>query len=87
MSAYMIYRHVQRLSSAIKDDNEEEERLEKDEEDAWKPWLVSLGIDVLAHLASEMQPMTRLEKEEWKRRSYLWLYYLFRGPLYIHFTK
>lgn len=66
---------------------ESDEEDEKAEEDSWKPWLVSLGIDLMARVARHMQPMSPVEKEESHRRDYLLLYYFFRGPIYTRFTK
>ncbi|KAG2227546.1 hypothetical protein INT45_002231 [Circinella minor] len=60
---------------------------ENEEYNNWKPWLISLGIDLAARLARELQPMTRLEREESRRRDYLLLFYLFREPCYNFFTK
>ncbi|KAI9490205.1 peroxisome membrane protein [Zychaea mexicana] len=57
------------------------------EQTSWKPWLISLGIDLAARLARELQPQTQLEREESKRRDYLLLFYLFRQPFYDFFTK
>ncbi|KAI9248592.1 peroxisome membrane protein [Phascolomyces articulosus] len=60
---------------------------EGEENDSWKPWIISLGIDLVARLAREMQPMTPLEREESRRRDYLLLFYLFRQPFYDFFTR
>jgi peroxin-16 len=68
-----------------KDDNEES--IEKDDEGSWKPWIVSLSIDIIARIARKMQPMSMLERDESKRRDYLFIYYLFRGPIYLKFTR
>ncbi|CAO3607230.1 unnamed protein product [Mucor hiemalis] len=65
----------------------EEDEIEKDDEGSWKPWLVSLSIDLIARIARNMQPMSRLERDESKRRDYLFIYYLFRGPIYLKFTR
>ncbi|ORY98829.1 peroxisome membrane protein [Syncephalastrum racemosum] len=75
---------LQRVQQSQMDSDEEDE---KAEEDAWKPWLVSLGIDLMARVARYMQPMSPLEKEESRRRDFLLLYYFFRGPIYTRFTK
>ncbi|GAN03153.1 peroxisomal membrane protein PEX16 [Mucor ambiguus] len=68
-------------------DEEEDESIEKDDEGSWKPWLVSLSIDIASRIARHMQPLSPLEHEESKRRDYLFIYYLFRGPLYLKFTR
>ncbi|KAL9545076.1 hypothetical protein PS6_008434 [Mucor atramentarius] len=68
-------------------DEEEDESIEKDDEGSWKPWLISLSIDMASRIARHMQPMSSLEREESKRRDYLLIYYLFRGPLYLKFTR
>ena len=60
---------------------------ENEEHNSWKPWLISLGVDLVAKLARELQPMTKLEREESRRRDYLLLFYLFREPCYNFFTK
>lgn len=68
-------------------DEEEDESIEKDDEGSWKPWLVSFGIDMASRVARHMQPMSALEQDESRRRDYLFIYYLFRGPLYLKFTR
>ncbi|KAG1528094.1 hypothetical protein G6F47_000533 [Rhizopus delemar] len=61
---------------------------EKEEESVtWKPWLVSLCIDLISMVASRMQPQSSLESDELKRRHYLLLYYLLRGPMYTKVTR
>lgn len=67
--------------------DDEDESIEKDDEGSWKPWLVSLSIDIIARIARNMQPMSSLEKDESKRRDFLFIYYLFRGPIYLKFTR
>jgi peroxin-16 len=67
--------------------DEDDESIEKDDEGSWKPWLVSLSIDIIARIARNIQPMSNLEKDESKRRDYLFIYYLFRGPIYLKFTR
>ncbi|KAI8146643.1 peroxisomal membrane protein-domain-containing protein [Fennellomyces sp. T-0311] len=59
----------------------------KEGEPSWKPWLISLGIDLTIRLAREMQPMTQLEREESRRRDYLLLFYAVREPFYDLFTR
>lgn len=68
-------------------ETDEDEEIEKDDEGSWKPWLVSLSIDLIARIARNMQPMSSLERDESKRRDYLFIYYLFRGPIYLKFTR
>ncbi|KAG0169333.1 Peroxisomal membrane protein pex16 [Apophysomyces sp. BC1034] len=53
----------------------------------WKPWFLSLGIDVLSRTAAKSQSTSLLEKDEIKRRDYLFLYHLLRGPMFTKFTK
>jgi peroxin-16 len=79
--------HDQKDDSSEIEDDEEDESIEKDDEGSWKPWLVSLCIDIIARLARNMQPMSNLERDESKRRDYLFIYYLFRGPIYLKFTR
>jgi peroxin-16 len=69
-----------------KQDNKDES-IEKEDEGSWKPWLISLSIDLLSRVARHMQPMASLERDESKRRDYLLIYYLFRGPVYLRFTR
>lgn len=68
-------------------ETDEDEEIEKDDEGSWRPWLVSLSIDLIARIARNMQPMSSLERDESKRRDYLFIYYLFRGPIYLKFTR
>ena len=68
-------------------DEEEDESIEKDDEGSWKPWRVSFGIDMAFRVARHMQQMSDLEQDESRRRDYLFIYYLFRGPLYLKFTR
>lgn len=75
-----------KISMDTPDDNETNP-IEKEEEGSWRPWLVSLGLDVMSSVARHMQPMSLLEKEESKRREYLFVYYLFRGPIYLKYTR
>ncbi|KAI9270012.1 peroxisome membrane protein [Helicostylum pulchrum] len=85
--AFMIMMEQRKKSIPVKSKQEEEESIEKDEEGSWKPWVVSLSIDIIARIARHMQPMSNLEKDESKRRDYLFIYYLFRGPIYLKFTR
>ncbi|KAI8329452.1 peroxisome membrane protein [Chlamydoabsidia padenii] len=66
---------------------EEKDLMEKDEENYWQPWLTSLAVDVLALILRLTQKMSSLEKEESKRRNYLLLFYLLRGPVYSAFIR
>lgn len=67
---------------------EKENCSEKEEESiTWKPWLVSLCIDLVSMVASKTQPQSPLESDELKRRNYLLLYYLLRGPMYTKVTR
>lgn len=74
-------------NAAMRDTPKDDESIEKDDEGSWKPWLVSLSIDIMARAARNMQPMSILEKDESKRRDYLFIYYIFRGPVYLKFTR
>ena len=83
----MVMHTMRRGTQKGVEQSEDEEETEKDDENEWKPWLVSLGIDLLARTARSMQPASSLEQDEYKRRDYLWLYYLLRGPVYNLFTR
>lgn len=78
---------IKRKDSDEDDDDEDDDEIEKDAEGSWKPWLISLAIDLMARTARYMQPMTGLEKDESRRRDYLLIYYLFRGPIYLKLTR
>ncbi|KAI8641528.1 peroxisome membrane protein [Parasitella parasitica] len=67
--------------------NTNEEGMEKDDEGFWKPWLVSLAVDMASRISRHMQTMSPLEKDESRRRDYLLIYYLLKGPLYLKFTR
>lgn len=76
------------LKKADDEENKTDESdIEKEEEGLWKPWLVSLSIDIISRITRRMQPMTNLEKDESRRRDYLFIYYLFRGPIYLKITR
>ncbi|SAM08100.1 hypothetical protein [Absidia glauca] len=64
-----------------------ETQTEKDQENYWLPWVVSIAADVLAMVLRYTQNMSPLEKEESKRRNYLLLFYFLRGPMYSLFTS
>ncbi|CDS12637.1 hypothetical protein LRAMOSA04823 [Lichtheimia ramosa] len=85
--AFMVMNTLRRGSHKVVEQSEDEEETEKDDENDWKPWLVSLCIDLLARTARSMQPTSALEQDEYKRRDYLLLYYLLRGPVYNLFTR
>lgn len=87
MIAFMVMNTLRRGSHKVVEQSEDEEETEKDDENDWKPWLVSLCIDLLARTARSMQPTSALEQDEYKRRDYLLLYYLLRGPVYNLFTR
>lgn len=82
LSALSLAIMIMRLVKSTRPDG-----MEKDEENAWRPWLVSLCIDIMSRIARDMQPMTLVEQEESRRRDYLWLYYLLRGPIYSKLTR
>ncbi|TPX64188.1 hypothetical protein SpCBS45565_g06030 [Spizellomyces sp. 'palustris'] len=54
---------------------------------SYKPYLISLTLELGSLLASLHRPQTSLEKDETKRRCWLLLYYLLRNPVYERFTK
>ncbi|KAF9975008.1 Peroxisomal membrane protein pex16 [Actinomortierella ambigua] len=64
---------------------------------SWYPWLLSLSIEVLSRVSlqtflkqrdcSRRVAGTPLEKDEMKRRLWLFLYYVLRSPFYDRFTK
>lgn len=83
----VLVRDEKNDTSSEIDADDEDESTEKDDEGSWKPWLVSLCIDIIARIARHMQPMSNLERDESKRRDYLFIYYLFRGPIYLKFTR
>ncbi|KAI8877453.1 peroxisome membrane protein [Backusella circina FSU 941] len=88
--AFMIMMEQRKQVESIKredDDDNDDDEIEKDAEGSWKPWLISLAIDLISRTARYMQPMTGLEKDESRRRDYLFIYYLFRGPIYLKFTR
>ncbi|KAJ3089817.1 Peroxisomal membrane protein pex16, partial [Quaeritorhiza haematococci] len=61
---------------------------------SWKPWTISLIME-LCSLASAINPSTgslrkdvrNVEKDEYRRRMYSFIYYLLRSPFYERFTK
>ncbi|ORZ38779.1 peroxisome membrane protein [Catenaria anguillulae PL171] len=66
---------------------------------AWLPLAVSFVVELVAYLlvtkvngrgampGTAAHKVTRLEKDEYSRRAYLFLYYLLRGPVYDGLTK
>ncbi|KAI8989324.1 peroxisome membrane protein [Pilobolus umbonatus] len=80
------YKYETPMDISRKDD-EEDEIIEKEEENRWKPWMISLCIDLISRSLRSMQPMSNLEKDESRRRDYLLLYYLLKGPIYLRFTR
>lgn len=66
---------------------EDETQTEKDQENYWQPWAVSIVVDFVAMVLRYTQNMSPLEKEEAKRRDYLLLFYFLRGPMYSLFTR
>ncbi|KAL0076017.1 peroxisome membrane protein [Phycomyces blakesleeanus] len=70
-----------------KDDFDEDEDEDDDIERSWMPWMVSLGVDLLARVTTRQQTMTPLERDERRRRDYLLLYYFLRKPFYTEFTQ
>ncbi|RKP07485.1 peroxisome membrane protein, partial [Thamnocephalis sphaerospora] len=59
---------------------------------AWRPWLLSLALELLARAASTAQrdgrsASTELEKSELSRRRRLLFLYLLRSPFYYTYTK
>jgi peroxin-16 len=59
---------------------------------AWRPWLISLSVELTAYMASiqnqaKSGPASTLDKAELSRRRRLLLLYLLRSPLYYTFTK
>ncbi|KAK5668033.1 hypothetical protein QVD99_005076 [Batrachochytrium dendrobatidis] len=61
---------------------------------SYKPWIMSLLLEIFSFGVMSgwtqfnvKRKLTELEKEELKRRSYLFLYYLLRTPFYEQHTK
>jgi len=66
---------------------------------AWKPWLVSLAVDlagttIISRLASpgltgsgRGYSLSNAEKEEIKRRRLLWAFYVMRDPFFSKYTR
>jgi peroxin-16 len=62
---------------------------------SWKPWLITILMDLMSRLMSNsnvkstggFDKLTILEKEERRRRLWLFGYYLLKNPFYEVFTK
>ncbi|ORY01227.1 peroxisome membrane protein [Basidiobolus meristosporus CBS 931.73] len=62
---------------------------------SWKPWIISLLVEYTSHKSTEhhleanggKRAATSLEQEEHKRRQWLLIFYLLRGPFYEKLTK
>ncbi|KAI8592423.1 peroxisome membrane protein [Geranomyces variabilis] len=61
---------------------------------SYKPWLISLAMELYSLSTSldlrtlSFRPsLTMLERDEYKRRFWLLLYYLLRNPFYTHWTR
>ncbi|KAI9597240.1 peroxisome membrane protein [Syncephalis fuscata] len=59
---------------------------------AWRPWLASFFIELLAYKAATQQRKgesmaTTLEQDEFSRRKRLFLLYMLRSPFYYRYTK
>ncbi|KAJ3299247.1 Peroxisomal membrane protein pex16 [Borealophlyctis nickersoniae] len=71
--------------------------LRKYGKDSWKPWIASLVMELSSLLTffslggsvgvRQRADLTALEKEECKRRVYLFLFYFLRDPFYGMFTR
>lgn len=66
--------------------------LRKGEKHSWKPWLISLGIEILTLLpsngwVSEAPELSLLEADEIKRRQRHLLFYLLKSPFYQAYSK
>ncbi|KAJ3128002.1 Peroxisomal membrane protein pex16 [Nowakowskiella sp. JEL0407] len=55
--------------------------------ESWKPWVLSLGLELSSFAAMWNKPISALEKDEYKRRVLLIFLYLVRNPFYQQFTK
>jgi len=55
---------------------------------SWKPWIISLLIDLASrYLTGKVDNLNAEEKEEINRRNVLWLLYLIRSPFYEKYTR
>jgi peroxin-16 len=55
---------------------------------SWKPWLLSLTMDMTSlHLHSQTARLRKEDKVELTRRAYAVCYYLLRSPFYDTYTK
>ncbi|ORX56242.1 peroxisome membrane protein [Hesseltinella vesiculosa] len=75
---------LSRVQNHRKSESSTDERDVNDQDNRtdWRPWLVSLAIELSAALLRQSQSMVPLEKDEAKRRNYLLLFYLLREPVY-----
>ncbi|ORZ19657.1 peroxisome membrane protein [Absidia repens] len=86
-SSYKMHKSSAENQGCNQVQDDEECSIEKDDENYWLPWLMSLSVDVLAAILRFTQNLSPLESEESKRRNYLLLFYFLRGPVYSMFTK
>ena len=64
--------------------------LQKYHKKSWKPFLISLSMEVsslVISLLHRRQKLTKLENEELTKRFNMLWFYLLRNPLYDRFTK
>jgi len=64
--------------------------LKRHGQDSWKPWLASLLLEVSTLVTSQValeRKQTVLEATEYKRRSFMLLWYLLKSPLYARWTS
>ncbi|KAM4721977.1 peroxisomal biogenesis factor 16 [Rhinophrynus dorsalis] len=55
---------------------------------SWKPWLLAATLDIGSlSLLSDTRNLSRRERGEIKRRTFLLLYYLLRSPFYNQYTE
>lgn len=64
----------------------------KCEKSSWKPWLISIGLELFSLLPSngwifETPDLSLLEADEIKRRQRLLLFYLLKSPFYQNYSK
>lgn len=66
--------------------------LRKCDKNSWKPWLISIGLEMLALLPSngwisEAPELSLLEADEIKRRQRYLFFYLLKSPFYQNYSK